>query len=118
MQKEDNIIVKRTFDFALNVIEYAETLEGMKKYVVARQFLKSGTSIGANVREAQGAESRADFIHKFKVAAKEAEETEYWLLLCQYSKSYPDCSPLIEELKHIQKIISKIIHSAKDALKH
>ena len=60
-----------------------------KKYVVANQLLRAGTSIGANVHEAQNAESRADFIHKIKIALKELEETKYWLLLCENSKNYP-----------------------------
>ena len=59
-----------------------ESLEEQRKYVIARQLLRSGTSIGANVHEAQNAESKSDFIHKFKIAAKEVEETKYWLLLC------------------------------------
>ena len=57
----------------------------MKKYNLANQLFRSGTSIGANVREAQSAESKADFIHKIKISAKEAEEAEYWLLLGQRS---------------------------------
>ncbi|HEY5824663.1 MAG TPA: four helix bundle protein [Cyclobacteriaceae bacterium] len=110
---KDNLIVNLTFKFALDVIEYCETLESQKKYVLARQLLKSGTSIGANTREAQNAESKADFIHKFKVAAKEADETEYWLSLCKESKNYPDPGNLLEELDVIIKIISKIISSSK-----
>jgi four helix bundle protein len=58
---------------------------------LSRQLLKSGTSIGANAMEAQNAESKADFIHKMKIAAKEAEESQYWLWLCDYSPNYPDC---------------------------
>ncbi|MBS1488876.1 MAG: four helix bundle protein, partial [Bacteroidetes bacterium] len=85
-----------------------------KKYVLARQLLKSGTSIGANSREAQNAESKADFVHKFKIAAKEADETEYWLLLCKSSKNYPDPIGLIEDLEVIIKVISKIISSSKN----
>ena len=77
-----NLIVDLTFDFALNIIKYVEQLDKERKYVIANQLLKSGTSIGANVREAQNSESKADFIHKMKIAAKEADETEYWLLLC------------------------------------
>jgi four helix bundle protein len=61
------------------IIEYCELLENNKKYIVSRQLLKSGTSIGANAMEAQNAESRADFIHKIRISAKEAEETQYWL---------------------------------------
>lgn len=76
---EDNLIVKLTLEFALEIVEYLELLEEQRKYVIARQLLKSGTSIGANVREAQNAESKADFIHKLKIAAKEADETEYYI---------------------------------------
>jgi four helix bundle protein len=89
-----NIIVEKTLEFSLLIIEYAELLESKRKFVIANQILKSGTSIGANVREAQNAESKADFIHKMKIAAKEAAETEYWLLLCQLSKTYPNCEEL------------------------
>ena len=67
---EENIILKLSYEFALAIVEYSETLEENRKYVIARQILKSGTSIGANVREAQNAESKADFIHKIKIAAK------------------------------------------------
>ena len=76
----ENIILKKTIEFSLAVIEYAELLQQQKKFVIAQQLLKSGTSIGANVHEAQNAESKIDFIHKFKIAAKEVEETKYWLI--------------------------------------
>ncbi len=110
---KDNLIVSLTFDFALKIVEFSEGLEQNKKWVVARQILKSGTSIGANVREAQNAESKADFIHKLKIAAKEADETEYWLQLCEGSKSYPSTLYLQRELKSIIKVLSKIIGSSK-----
>ena len=85
---EKNVIVKLSFEFALDIIAYAEQLDALRKYVIARQLLKSGTSIGANIREAQNAESRRDFVHKMKISAKEADETEYWLLLCNSSNGY------------------------------
>jgi four helix bundle protein len=110
---KDNLIVKLTLEFALEIIEYSELLEERRKYVIARQLLKSGTSIGANVREAQNAESKADFIHKMKIAAKEADETEYWLMLCEISKSYPTNEFLKEKLLSIINILSKIISSSK-----
>lgn len=111
---KDNLILTLTLDFAVDVILYTEELEAQRKYVVANQLLKSGTSIGANIREAQNAESKADFIHKFKIAAKEVEETEYWLLLCQRVSSYPNPAHLQEKLKSIKRIISKIIISTKN----
>jgi len=113
MEKKKNVILELSFEFALEIIKYSEELENRKKYIISRQILKSGTSIGANVREAQGCESRLDFIHKLKIAAKEAGETEYWLLLCNLSENYPDTTSLLEKLKNIQKLLSKIISSTK-----
>ncbi len=109
----ENLIVELSFKFALKIIKFSEVLEESKKYVVAKQVLKSGTSIGANVREAQNAESKADFIHKLKIAAKEADETEYWLLLCEKSDSYPSTQELRDELSSVIKVISKIIGTTK-----
>ena len=102
---QENIILKLSYDFALAVIEYAEILEGQKKFVIAKQILKSGTSIGANIREARNAESKSDFIHKMKIAAKEVEETEYWLELCRDSKNYFFNETLLENLIVLKKII-------------
>jgi four helix bundle protein len=112
MEKK-NAILDKSFEFALEIIEYSELLEEQKKYVIARQLLKSGTSIGANIREAQSSESRADFIHKLKIAAKEAQETDYWLMLCNHSSSYPSNHLLPIKLEEIQKLFSSIISSAK-----
>ncbi len=75
--------------------------------------MKSGTSIGANVREAQNAESKADFIHKFKIAAKECEETIYWLELCKFKNNLPDCTHLLDQIMHIKNILNKIIITSK-----
>ena len=111
--KGDNIIVSLTFEFALSIIKYVELLENVKHYVIARQLLKSGTSIGANVRESQNAESKTDFIHKMKIAAKEADETEYWLLLCSKSNGYPPCEELLIKISSIIKVLLKIISSSK-----
>ncbi|MEO6612011.1 MAG: four helix bundle protein [Chitinophagaceae bacterium] len=119
MQKElfeNNPILKLSFDFSLLIIEYCERLEADKKYVLARQLLRSGTSIGANAMEAQNAESKADFIHKLKIAAKEADETQYWLMLCAHSKNYPDCKLLLNKLEEIQKVLNKIVATAKSKL--
>lgn len=110
---QKNPIVQRTFDFSLSVIDFTEGLFEKKKFVIAQQLLKSGTSIGANSREAQNAESLADFTHKMKIALKEADETEYWLLLCNASRHYPDCPHLIADLKHIHRILTKIVATCK-----
>jgi len=110
---KDNLIVKLTFEFSLLIIDFTEALEAKRKFNLSNQLFRSGTSVGANVREAQNAESKADFIHKMKIAAKEADETEYWLLLCKQSKNYEDPKELIEKIESINKILSKIISSAK-----
>ncbi len=112
-----NAIVELSFQFAIEVIEYSELLEENKKFVLARQILKAGTSIGANIRESQNAESKLDFIHKLKIAAKEADETEYWLMLCKKSRNYPDPQNLTNQLIEIIKILSKIISTSKNNLK-
>jgi four helix bundle protein len=111
--QSENIILKKTIEFSLLAIAYVELLESNRKYVVARQLLRSATSIGANIHEAQNAESKADFIHEFKIAAKEIEETKYWLILCNRSETYPDCKNLDEKLHEIDKIVTKIISTCK-----
>lgn len=78
--------------------------------------LKSGTSIGANIFEAQHAESRGDFIHKMKIAIKEANETLYWLVIGERSESYPKNSSLKSLAEELIRIISKIILSGKSRL--
>lgn len=112
--KKDNLILKLSFEFAIDAIKFCELLEEKKKYVVARQLLRSATSIGANVREAQNAESKADFIHKMKIAAKEADETEYWLDICKTAEGYPFSEELMEKLLSVIKILNKIISSTKN----
>lgn len=111
--EKDNLIVNLTFQFALDIIIFTEQLEQNKKYNLANQLFRSGTSIGANVREAQGCESKADFIHKMKVAYKEAEETKYWLELCLKSKNYLNPDKLLDDIVSILKILGKIISSSK-----
>lgn len=110
---KENVIVNLTFEFALLSINYCELLETHKKFIIARQLLRSATSVGANVKEAQNAESKADFIHKMKIAAKEADETEYWLLLCENSKSYPSPIDLNDKLNDIRRVLNKIISTSK-----
>ncbi|RNI39946.1 four helix bundle protein [Hanamia caeni] len=110
---ESNPILKLTFEFSLLIIDYCDLLDERKKYTISRQLLKSGTSIGANCTEAQNAESKIDFIHKIKIAAKEADETQYWLLLCNYSDRYPECDSLLLKLESVQKVINKILGTAK-----
>jgi four helix bundle protein len=96
-------------------MNFSDELESARKFVFANQILKACTSIGANVREVQNAESKADFIHKIKIAAKEADEVEYFLMLCKESENYPSNDKLLEEIKSIIKVVSKIISSSKSS---
>lgn len=116
MKKElfdSNPILKLSFNFSLMIIDYCEKLEMDKKYIVSRQLLKSGTSIGANAMEAQNAESKADFIHKMKIPAKEAEESQYWFWLCEYSANYPICILQQSKLEEVNKVLGKILATSK-----
>ena len=113
MMGKKNEILELSFEFALRIIEFCELLEESKKYIIAKQLLKSGTSIGANIREAQNSESNADFIHKLKIAAKEADETEYWIELCEKSPNYPSSVDLLESLISIKKLLNSIISTMK-----
>jgi four helix bundle protein len=116
MQKElieNNPILKQTIQFSLIIIEYCEVLNNDKKFIISNQLLRSATSIGANAMEAQNAESKPDFIHKMKIAAKEADETQYWLTLCEYAAGYPNCNHLTLKLQEIQKILNAILGTAK-----
>lgn len=102
----------------MNIISLAEILDNDRKYIISRQLLKSGTSIGANAWEAQHAESMADFIHKLKIAAKEAEETMYWLLLCKHAVNYQkDCDELLQNCSEIKRLLAKIIITSKQKIK-
>jgi four helix bundle protein len=109
---ENNPLISKTVQFSLDIIEYCELLEEKKKFVIAKQLLRSGTSIGANSFEAQNPYSKKDFINKIKIAAKELEETKYWLYLCKYSKNYPFNENLESQITEIGKIIYKILSTS------
>lgn len=108
-----NIIVEKVLDFGLEIVRFCELLNESKKFVVSNQLLRSGTSLGANVFEAQHTESKLDFVHKMKIAVKEASETLFWLLICERSSNYPDSSSLKIMVEEIIRIISKIIITSK-----
>ena len=113
---ETSVIVIKSKSFAIRIIKLYRFLNDEKnEYVIAKQILKSGTSIGANVKEASKAQSKADFISKNSIALKEASETEYWLELL-YESGYLD-KKLFESLYsdnlEILKLLTSIINSAK-----
>lgn len=109
---ENNPLITKTVQFSLDIIDYCELLDEKKKYVVSKQLLRSGTSIGANSFEAQNPYSKKDFINKIKIAAKELEETKYWLYLCKHSKNYPFKENLESQITEVGKIIYKILSTS------
>jgi four helix bundle protein len=113
MAQSEVKIVELSFQFSLKIIEITSKLDALNKRPISFQLLKSGTSIGANIHESQHAESKADFIHKLKIAAKEAHETEYWLRLINEAKILPKDDELLDHLNHIQRILSIIISKSK-----
>jgi len=112
-----NELEGRTLQFALRAIAFVDALpRGTVGTVIGRQLLRSATSIGANYREAQRAESKADFIHKVAVAEKEAAETEYWLLLCLESRlAVTEADKLLGESRELLAILVTIGRNAKRA---
>ena len=87
--KKNNVTVQLTFDFAVSIVSFCDGLDDLKKWSLSNQILRASLSIGANVKEAQNAESKADFIHKMKIAAKEADEVEFYLEVCNKSEKLP-----------------------------
>lgn len=114
--KEDNVIQKKSFEFAVRAVKaYRYIVENKKEFVLSKQFLRSATSIGANVEEAIGAQSKLDFISKLSIAYKEARETNYWIRLL-YETEYltpKESDSLLLDLEEILKIIGKIQVSSK-----
>ncbi len=110
-------IVERTFKFSVRIVKLCDYLakNGGSGYQLSKQLIRSGTSIGANVCEAQSAESKADFIHKMSIAQKEARETNYWLklLIATQENIEQRLLPLLNESNELTAIITKIIVSTK-----
>lgn len=108
----ENILVNKSFDFSLAIFDYYEHLKNLRHFDLAKQLFRSGTSIGANVVEAQRAESRKDFIHKLKVALKEADETKYWLNIIDLKIEKVN-EDLKNENEQLIKLLVAIINSSK-----
>ena len=113
----ENVIEIKSFQFAVRIVKLYKHLRDMKKeYTLSKQLLRSGTSVGANVAEAQQAQSRPDFVSKLNIALKEAVETNYWLRLLQatdyltkaeFDSIYADC-------RELEKLLTAIVKSTKE----
>jgi len=113
---KENVIKDKSFSFAVRIVKlYRYLIENKKEYVLSKQILKSGTSVGAMVREAEFAETKADFKHKLGIAQKEINETIYWLELLKESEylSKEQFDSINSDAVEIIKIITSIIKSTK-----
>jgi len=116
--KQSNIILDKSFAFAIRVIKlYKYLCDEKKEYILSKQLLRPGTSIGANVNEAQAAQSKADFISKLSISSKEARETNYWINLLvetQYLNIVDThIKSLKEDIEEIVKLLTSIIKSSQ-----
>ncbi len=113
---KENIIRIKSFDFALMIIALYKQMLEQKEYVLSKQLLRSGTSIGANVEEASAAISKKDFIAKMSISAKEARETLYWLKLIEKSKIVKiDVSEILEKSEELIRILTSIVKTSQSS---
>jgi len=115
-EKKPNIVKEKSFAFALRIVKLYKFFVEKKEFVLSKQLLRSGTAIGALVREAEHAESKADFIHKMAIDQKEANETDYWIELL-YQSDYLNTAQynsIITDIQELNKILASIIISSKE----
>jgi len=118
--KKDNLIVDKSFKFSVRIVNLAKTLQKEKEFTLSKQLLRSGTSIGANVNEAQAAQSKKDFISKMSIAAKEARETHYWINLLietdYLSIQDTHVKLLVSQSEELIKLLTSIIMTSQNNL--
>jgi len=113
---KENIIRGKSLEFALRIVKlYQYLIDTKREYVLSKQLLRSGTSIGALVRESEHAESKADFIHKLSIALKEANESDYWILLLYQSEylTKSEYKSLFSDIDEIIRLLVSIIKTSK-----
>lgn len=114
---KNNPIKERSFKFALSIIKLYKKLQGQNEFIISKQLLRSGTSIGANIEEATAAQSKKDFLHKMSIASKEARETSYWLRLLKDGDLIKiSVDEYLDEINQIIKIITKIVKTTSENL--
>lgn len=114
MNKKENVIQSRSFDFAMEIIKFYKHCLDSNEYLLSKQLVRCGTSIGANVEEASAAQSKKDFIAKMSISSKEARETRYWLRL--FSKNgiiEYDFTFLLKEIEEIINILTAIVKTSQ-----
>ncbi len=114
---KDNVVLNKSFDFALEIIELYKFLKSKNEFVISKQLLRSGTSIGANIEEATAAQTKKDFATKMSLASKEARETRYWLRLLNKSKLVEyDYKNYLNKIDELIRIITAIVKTAQSNL--
>ena len=119
--RDDNILVNKSFLFAVRIVKlYKYLCDNKNEYVLSKQLLRSGTSIGANIHEAQDGQSRNDFISKLSISLKEARESKYWIELLKETDylSYSEANSILNDLIEIIKLLVSIIKSTKENIKN
>ncbi|PTB96245.1 four helix bundle protein [Marivirga lumbricoides] len=113
--KSDNLIQEKSYRFALAIINLAQKLKGATHFEISSQMLRSGTSIGANIEEAIGGQSRKDFYAKLSISYKEARESHYWLRLIRDSKLHDESemNRMISDCEELLKILTAILNKVK-----
>jgi len=113
----NSIIKNKTFQFSLKIIQLYKQLLNEKEYIISRQLLKSGTSIGANVEEALAGQSKKDFIAKMSISSKEARETKYWLRLLKESElTLLNVNDELVDIDEIIRILTAIVKTSQEKL--
>ena len=117
IENNDNPIVDLSFNFGVRIVKFYKYLNDKQVYVLSKQLLRCGTSIGANVHESIHAQSRADFISKMNIALKEADETDYWLRLLKEAEIIEEKEfiSLQKDVKQIIGTLVKIIKNTKSS---
>jgi len=114
---KENVVLNKSFNFALEIIELYKILKNKNEFIISKQLLRSGTSIGANVEEANAAQSKKDFATKMSIASKEARETRYWLRLLSRSKLVDyDFEKYLNKIDELIRIITAIVKTAQTNL--
>ena len=114
--RKENVLLDKSYSFSLRIIKLYKYLTGKQEYVLSKQLLRAGTSIGANAEEANAAQSKSDFIYKLQISYKEAHEAHYWIRLMRDSEYIESkaADSLLFDLEELIKLLRAILQKAKE----
>jgi len=111
---KDSIVKEKSFQFSLKIIELYKKLSSQNEYIISKQLLRSGTSIGANIEEALAGQSKKDFTAKMSISSKEARETKYWLRLLQESDlTNYNLTNILEDIEELIRMLTAIVKTSQ-----